>query len=138
MRMPAVRRGLRGRLAEFFDRLGDCGSVGFVIGLIAGGLLTVLSFMHPHMRPAADEVLWIILILSVFCWLVVVFISIVFVRLQLRSVMAGMLARSILICTLTVLIAHILGAYSYGIVIGILVGLLLGFALCRMLRERRV
>jgi purine-cytosine permease-like protein len=80
MRLPAVRRGFRGRLAGFFDRLGPCGNVGFVIGLIAGGLLTVLSLMHPHMRPSAAELLAIIVILSLFCWLVMVFISIVFLR----------------------------------------------------------
>jgi hypothetical protein len=138
MRMPAVRRGLSGRLAGFFDRLGPCGNVGFVIGLVAGGLLTVLSLLHPHMRPSQAEVFWIIVILSVFCWLLLTFISIVFLRLRLRSVVAGMLARSILICTLTVLIAHLLGAYGFGIVIGILVGLSIGVALCRMLGERRM
>ncbi len=131
------RRGWNARLAGIFDKLGPCGNVGLIIGIIAGGLLTLLSTRTVHMRPTPIEVFWIFVILSVFCWLGLVFITTVFLRLQLQSVLFGMLMRSLVICLFTVLIAHLLGAYRLGIFIGIFVGLFFGYVLCVILERIR-
>ena len=131
------RRGLNARLAGIFDRLGPCGNVGLIIGIIAGGLLTLLSIRTAHMRPTFFEAFWIFIILSVFCWMVLVFVATIFLRLQLQSVLFGMLVRSLVICLFTVLIVYLLGAYHFGIFIGICVGLFFGYFLCMILKEIR-
>lgn len=125
------------RLVGIFDKLGPCGNVGLIIGMIAGSLLTLLAFQLAHLRPAPLEVFWIVVILSLFCWVTLIFIAIVFLRLQLRSVFYAMLMRSLVICMFTVLITHFLDAYRFGIIIGIFVGLFFGYILCELLKRVR-
>ena len=138
MRQLAFKgRGLNARLAGMFDKLGPCGNICLIIGIIAGGLLTVLSTRTVHMNPTPSEVFWIVVILSMFCWMVLVCIATVFLRLQIQSVIWGMLMRSLVICLFTVLIAQLSRAYHLGIFIGILVGLFFGYILCTILERVR-
>jgi len=136
---PAVvcRRGWWARLGDWFNKLGPCGNIGLMIGLIAGLLLTILSLRTTHMRPAPIEVFWIIVILSLFCWAVMVFVAVVFGRFRLQSVLWSMLLRSVVICLFTVVITHVLGAYLFGIIIGIVVGLFFGYLMCTVLARAR-
>ncbi|MDK9708527.1 MAG: hypothetical protein OEL83_15905 [Desulforhopalus sp.] len=131
------RRGLNARLVAWFDKLGPCGNVGLMIGIMAGGLLTLLSVRSPHLTPTPPEVFWIFVILALFCWMMMVGIATIFLRLQFQSVVLGMLMRSLVICLFTVLIAHLSGAYHLGIIIGVLVGLFFGYVLCTILERVR-
>ena len=124
------RRGFNARLAELFNKLGACGNIGLIIGIMAGGLLTLLSIRTVHLRPILAEVFWIVVILSLFCWIIMLLIGTVFIRLQLRSIVWGMLVRSVVICLFTVLFAQWLGIYRYGLIVGIVVGLFFGYVVC--------
>lgn len=131
MKQLAIKHpGWHARLSGLFDRLGPCGNIGLLIGIIAGGLLSLLSITADPMIPSPFEVFWIFVILSVFCWWVLVFLSVVFLRLQLRPVLFGMLVRSSVISLFIVLITHLLGAYRFGILIGVFIGLFFGYVLC--------
>ncbi len=129
------RRGRTARLAELLNKLGTCGNVGLIIGIIAGGLLTLQSIRTAPLRPTPAEVFWFIVILSVFCWLMLLFVYAVLLRSRVLPILFGTLLRSIVICLFTVLIAHVSGAYRLGIFIGIFVGLFFGFILCRVLNR---
>lgn len=131
------RRGWWAQLGDWCNKLGPCGNIGLMIGLIAGLLLTVLSLRTAHLRPAPMEVFWIIVILTLFCWVVMVFVAVVFGRFRLRSVLWGMLLRSVVICLVTVLITHVLGTYRFGIIIGIVVGLFFGYLICSVFARVR-
>lgn len=136
---PAVvcRRGWWARLGDWFTKLGPCGNIGLMIGIIAGLLLTILSLRIAHLRPTPMEILGIIIIVSLFCWGVMVCVAVVFGRFHVRSVLWSMLLRSVVICLFTVVIAHVLGTYRFGIIIGIVVGLFFGYLMCTVVMRMR-
>ncbi|GAB4392900.1 MAG: hypothetical protein Tsb0032_10280 [Kiloniellaceae bacterium] len=121
---------------RLFSRLGACGLAGYIVGFWAGGLLTLLSLSHGGaVSPTAVELLALIVLLSLFCWGVLLFINVVFLRYRPGSVWAHALVFATLICLLTVLVVETLGNYTLGIVVGILVGLFVGFVFCSLVRR---
>lgn len=122
--------------ARLFERLGPCGIAGYIVGFWAGGLLTLLSLSHGGgISPTAGELIVIAILLSLFCWGVLLFVYTIFLRYRLASVWARALVFSALICVLTVLISGAIGNFTLGIVVGILVGLFVGFLFCTAVRR---
>ena len=121
---------------RLFERLGACGLAGYIVGFWAGGLLTLLSLSHGGaISPSPAQLLFLVVVLSLFCWGVLLFIYTIFLRYRLGSVWARSLVFATLICLLTVLVVEALGNYTLGIVVGILVGIFVGFVFCTMIRR---
>ena len=124
------------KLHQLMERLGPCGNAGFIIGAWAGGLVSLLSLTHGGvLAPTYTDLLFIIVILSLFCWCLLLFIYVVLMKYKISSVWARSLVFSVLICALTILFVSLIGNYLTGIIAGIMAGLFVGFVLCGRKRE---
>jgi hypothetical protein len=127
-------------LTEWLRRLGTCGNAGVIVGAVVGGLLTLLDFLDGPLSPTAAELLRLWLLLSIFGWLVLLFVLAGLVRLALGGVALPALINALLVTGLTIWICRILGAWGWAFLIGIAVGILVGALLCGLYRtmlERR-
>lgn len=120
-------------LSGYTSRLGICGNTGLITGAISGGLLTVLYFRQGmHLLLTETEVLNVSLILTVFCWLVIIFILCMLVRLTFRSVAVPALINTFLVCYVTTFLSNYFHAFEYAWLIGIVVGIMIGTVLCKI------
>jgi hypothetical protein len=118
-------------LGAFLRKLGVCGNVGIIIGMLAGTALTLLDLKEGGalVLSNADAVkVWALLVLV--CWLAVLFFFKVFVRWPLASVAVPTLVNAVLVVGLTVYLSRALDAYFWAWLIGLLAGMLIGFLLC--------
>ena len=127
-------------LTEWLRRLGTCGNSGVIVGAVVGGLLSLLDFLDGPLAPTTAEFLWLWLLLSLFGWLVLLFVLAGLVRLALGGVALPALFNSVLVTALTIWLCRALSAWGWALLIGILAGILVGVLLCglyRNLLERR-
>lgn len=115
----------------FTKRLGLCGNVGLIAGAISGTLLMHLDIIHGGLVLSTDEAVKIALLLTVFTWLVVVFILTILARLTFRSVAIPAFVNCVLTCFGMVFLTRALGLYVLAWLIGIVVGIIIGMILCR-------
>jgi fructose-specific phosphotransferase system IIC component len=119
-------------LSVFARRIGVCGKVGIIAGLLAGLLLTLLNDETGPILIDDPRAFYISLILTAIAWIVVIFILVFLVRLTFRSVALPSLFNCFLTCLATVFITKWLNAYPIAWIIGIIVGFLIGSILCRL------
>ncbi len=124
-------RAVSGRLRV----LGLCANSGMIVGLIAGGILSIVYYAHevlshPFTAPTPGELLFIALMLAGLCWLFLMFALVVLGRLQFRSVALPALFTTAVVVGLTVWLAESLSLQTWSWLLGLVVGLLVGFALC--------
>jgi hypothetical protein len=118
-------------LKPLLDRIGVCGIAGVIAGSAAGLMLTLLDLLHEHMLVLDPvERIRVALALTLFAWLWVLFVFVCLARYRLSSVVVPTFLNALIVCLLTVQIAHLLGLYWLAWLIGLLVGLLVGMLLC--------
>jgi hypothetical protein len=118
---------------SYTQKLGICGNTGLIVGLTSGLMLSFLNIkMGPNLVLTNDEVWKVALLLGLFCWLLILFLLLVFMRLRLSEILAPSLFNSLLVCFLTVFLVNKLSLYPIAWLIGMIVGIIVGFLLCQI------
>lgn len=123
-------------VSRLLRHFGACGNAGLIVGSIAGSMLVLLYLASAgNLSPLPVELLYITLLLTVFSWAVLLFISIVLLRNTPTSMFFPTLIHAFLICALTVYLCSAFNLYKYGWIIGVLAGLFVGYVLCTMFKR---
>lgn len=130
--MTRVLRALIMRLARPLRAAGLCGIVGFVAGLISGGLIALVALLHPETGPDFREAVLICLMLIAFVWMFVLLLLVGTAKMRLTDVGPPSLVNVALTVGLTSLLSFGLDWSAFGFPIGLLVGLIVGVSLCRL------
>lgn len=121
-------------LGNLMSRMGICASAGVVVGMANGGILALANLMEGPLSPDASQLLLLWLILTLFGWLLLLFVLVVLSRLTLASVGGPSLVNSALVTGLLLLLCNALSAYGWAFWLGILCGILVGLLLCGLYR----
>ncbi|HEX8651570.1 MAG TPA: hypothetical protein VF708_12080 [Pyrinomonadaceae bacterium] len=113
-------------------RLGICGDVGLIAGALSGFIIADFAWAAKGLYFTDKVALLNALILTLFTWIVVLFILCVQAKFTFRSVALPSLFNCFLTCLLTTFISKWLKAYSFAWIIGMVVGGLIGLLLCRI------
>jgi hypothetical protein len=118
-------------LKPLMRRIGVCGIAGVIAGSFAGLMLTLLDLVHEHALALTPiERLQVALLLTLAAWVVVLFAFVGLARYRFATVAVPTLLNALLVCLLTVHLAHVLALYALAWLIGLVVGLLVGMLLC--------
>lgn len=121
---------LFGPLERTLNKLGVCSTV----GLMAGGITGFILFCHYLNYPAtvftAPELLRIAAMLWLFCFLIILFILIIFCRFTFGSVFIQTLINTLFSSFATTYFVHLTDLWLWAFFIGILIGLIIGRLLC--------
>ncbi|MEO1250869.1 MAG: hypothetical protein AAFW81_00815 [Pseudomonadota bacterium] len=126
-------------LLKFFEpmsslgrRLGLCGMIGAIAGMIAGGSLSLIDFMHGGLAPTQEELLYVFLTLTVFAWALILFILYAFGRLRIGPLLLPSLFNVALVVALILLISDMFSVYNLAWIFGPVIGALIGILLCKL------
>ena len=119
-------------LSKFLRKIGVCGNAGVIVGMLAGGALSLLDLLQDPLVLSDAQALRMWAILALFGWLVLLFVFVAFVRWPLSSVIIPTLVNAVLVSAVTLYVSRALDLFQWAWLIGFLVGVLLGFLLCRL------
>jgi hypothetical protein len=134
--MSAFSRNIN-NLSKYTEKLGICGNTGLINGTITGSILTYLNSVNPISVIDRNEYFIISTIITIFCWLIVLFILKFFIKLRIRNILLPSLINTILVCFLTVYLVYISRLYSIAWFIGLIVGITVGYGLCRLSKIKK-
>lgn len=134
--MRAVARFVTA-LAQRLEPLGLCGTSGLLSGLLAGFILMLESGAHEDGDPTLLEGLAVAGMLTLFAWLVLMFVLTILARLTFASVALPAFVNALLVVFITVAIALGLDVAKWAVLIGAVVGALVGALLCRLDAARK-
>ena len=118
---------------SYTRKLGICGNTGLIVGLVSGLLLSFLNIkLNLTLHLTNDEVFKVALMLGLFCWLLILFLLVVFIRLRLGEILVPSLFNSLLVGFLTVFLVNKFSLYYIAGLIGMLIGIIVGFLLCQI------
>ena len=116
--------------------LGECGLTGLIVGAVVGMMLTMLYWRHGATGIFTDqELLYIALMLTVFGWVVVMFVLVVLVRASFAWVRLPSFINALLVAFLTTFVCARAGILKGAWLIGMLIGALVGYLLCTLYRK---
>ncbi|HET7234120.1 MAG TPA: hypothetical protein VFJ16_29170 [Longimicrobium sp.] len=129
---------LANSFARRLARLGVCGAAGFIVGTLAGFMLWLLDFLESGaLSLSTPQAVRIAAILSLFGWLVLLFLLTTAGRALLSSVVVPTFVNAFLVCFLTVFLTRALGLYAIAWLVGMLAGVLIGYVLCTLYKRGR-
>lgn len=116
-------------------RLGICGMIAALAGFIAGGILCLLAFMHGGLVLSGQEWLYLALLLTIFTWLIILFLLFAFVRVRVKPHILPTLLSVFLVVVLTIVVCAALDLFDWAWIIGPVIGMIIGGLLCRLGRR---
>ena len=123
-------------LGTYTKRLGNCGNVGLIVGALSGGMLTLLFISKGGSLSLTDnEAIKIAGILTIFSWLVLVFILTILIRLRFSSIAVGSFLITLFVTFITVYLSHKFELFEYAWLIGMLVGISLTALICKFFKR---
>ncbi len=125
-----VRSGLGSILAGYLSKLNLCSLVGYIVGALAGLLLTIQGLKHGGLSLNSKEVFYITIVLTVFTFFVMLIILGAFVRMRVSSFAVGVFLNCFFTCFLIVLLVNGSEIYIIAWLIGMIVGIIVGSSLC--------
>jgi hypothetical protein len=128
-------QGPFGWLRRLLASIGVCGNAGVAVGLVTGFVLTLVDLIEGPIEFTTGEALATWLGLTVFGWVMLLFLFTAIVRWEARTVVAPALINSLLVTGLTLLICWIGGLFAIAWLVGLLMGVLIGFLLCTLYRR---
>jgi hypothetical protein len=131
--MTSIRRAIA-RASRPLQTLGLCVLAGLIAGILAGVILSLLDLGHGGITPTHTESLLLALMLTVFCWLWLLFAFVLMARMPFLSVAYKALATTALVVALTIALSELVGSYRWAWLMGAFAGLLVGYLLCRLSR----
>ena len=114
-----------------FGKLGVCALNGALVGALAGFLCGALLEEHAAHVPTTAELLQIVALLTITCWLVVLLIVGLWLHYGASAIAWPLLLNAFVTVLLTVWLNNIIRIPEIAGLIGLLVGILVGFVLCR-------
>jgi hypothetical protein len=126
--------------STFLRRIGVCGNAGVIVGLLTGGALWFLDFLHEPLVLSDPDALRMWGILALFGWVALLFVFLALVRWPFSSIVIPTLVNAVLVSGITLYGSRALGLFAIAWLLGLLIGALLGFLLCRLYKysTRRV
>jgi hypothetical protein len=121
-------------LGPWVARLGVCAIAGIIVGMLTGGAVALVDWLHGPLALTNAELLRFWALTALFGWLVLLFVLVVLSRWSFASVALPALVNSVLVSGLTLILCRATGLYAWGFWIGILAGLLVGLILCGLYR----
>ena len=114
-----------------FGKLGVCALNGALVGALAGFLYGAVLEEHATHIPTTAELLQMVALLTITCWLVVLLIVGLWLHYGASAIALPLLLNAFVTVLLTVWINNQILIPEIAGLIGLLVGILVGFVLCR-------
>lgn len=114
-----------------FGKLGVCALNGALVGALAGFLYGAVLQEHATHMPTTAELLQMVALLTITCWLVVLLIVGLWLHYGASAIAWPLLLNAFVTVLLTVWINNLVRLPDIAGLIGLLVGILVGFVLCR-------
>ncbi len=115
----------------FTNKLSICMTTGMIAGVIGGIFLQLLQINQGGSLTLTDiETFYVSLELTIFCWIILLFILCALIRYTFSSVALPTLVNSFLTCLLTVWVCNKLSWFLFASVVGLFIGLIVGRILC--------
>lgn len=116
----------------YTQKLGICGNTGLIAGITTGLILCFYNLRLGGLAVFNSTEAWQVgLLLTLFCWLEVMFLIVLFLRLRLSSIIVPTFFNCLLVCMLTVFVVSKLNLFFIAWLIGLLIGIMVGYVLCQ-------
>ena len=114
------------------NRLGLCGNIGFIAGLLAGFIISTMAWAFRGFYMSNNQALVHALSLTLFTWIAVIYLLGILAKFTFRSVALPSLFNCLLTCFLTTFVCKWLDIFSFAWLAGMFIGALVGMTLCRI------